>query len=330
MRCVALAQAFRCAGHAAAFACRPLVGNGMALIREHGFSAREINADDMQQDAEATVALAATLSAKTVLVDLSHTDTLASREEFIGFLRALTVAGLRVAVIEGMNEECISLDEPLPVAAVIVPYLGAGKYNYKLAPYSRLFAGETYFPLRSEFHRIPSPARLVPDQAMRILVAIGGGNVAGLNRQVVEALARLECGSLTVRVLGTVDDAEDMPVPVEIIPYAPDMPELIAWADCALIGSGLTRYETAYVGTPSIVFSLNTKHARMVQDFADTGAVVAGGIFSETPSALMADTIRNLLHDKALRARMAVIGPALIDGKGAARLAAAFEYIAAL
>lgn len=329
MRCIALASALGDAGHTATFLCRPLRGNAMALIRDRGFSAYEINADDMQRDAEETVELAYRVGAKTILVDLSHADTLDHRDQFIAFLHSLTKAGLSVAVIEGMNDECISLDMPLSVAAVIVPYLGAGKLDYKLDPGGRLFAGEKYFPLRKEFHCVERPARLPLDRATRILVSIGGGNVASFSRNVIEALAKLECSNLTVKVLGNVDGIGDLTFPVEIIPYAQDMPELIAWADCAVIGSGLTRYETAYLGTPSIIFSLNAEHARMAQDFADLEAAVVGGIFSEISPALMAASIRSLLDDKALRARMAAIGPALIDGKGAARLAAAIGSIAA-
>jgi len=324
MRCLALAKALEDADYSATFACRSLAGDGIALIRERGFYAEEIDADDMQKDAEATQALAETLGVKTILVDLSHADTLAFREGFIGFLRTLTAADFQVAVIEGMNEECISLNEPLPVAAVIIPYFGASEYHYKLAPQSCLFAGETFFPLRAEFLSLATRARKVSSPATRILVAIGGGNVDRLNRQVVEALARLERDRLEVKVLGVIAGPGDFPLQVEVIPYASNMAELIAWADCAVIGSGLMRYEVAYVGTPSIVFSLNAEHARMVQDFAKTGAALAGGVFSETSSAMMADAIRSLMDDKVLRASMAAIGPTLIDGKGAARLVAAF------
>ena len=41
-------------------------------------------------------------------------------------------------------------------------------------------------------------------------------------------------------------------------------------SDIAILGSGLIRYEAALLGTPSLVFSRNKNHARLVQEFADS------------------------------------------------------------
>lgn len=321
MRCIALAQALQNSGRTVAFACRSSPGNGINLIRQRGFPAYALAANNMAQDAKATLDLTVALGATAVLVDLSHADTLTCCVSFIDFLGVLSAAALHVALIEGMDEECLSLRTVLPVASVIVPYLGADKHDYKLASFGRLFAGETYFPLRTEFHRLVRRSKSIPEQATRILVAIGGGDVTRLNRQVIEALAQLEHKAFTVRVLGAVECVETLPMSVEVIAYSQEMPELIDWADCAIIGSGLTRYETAYAGTPAVVFSLNRQHARMVEDFAATGAVLAGGIFSEISQLKMKDVIRSILYDETHRSRMAAAGPVLIDGKGAARLA---------
>ena len=82
-----------------------------------------------------------------------------------------------------MNSECISLENYLPVHAVIIPYLGANKLKLKLFPDCHSFAGEKYFPLRSEFINFSKPKRSIPEQASHILVALGGGNSGKLNQR---------------------------------------------------------------------------------------------------------------------------------------------------
>ena len=60
----------------------------------------------------------------------------------------------------------------------------------------------------------------------------------------------------------------------------------------------------------------------MVCSFADTGAVLSGGVLSKISSAEMAEMIMNVIYDEELRKSMSAAGPSIIDGNGAKRLAA--------
>ena len=320
-RCIALAQALVEVGQVPIFVCAPKVGNGIKRINELGFIVHKVVADNLIGDANFTLALARDLGVTNIVVDMCNSENIASRNDFIKFFYKLADSAFNIVVIEGMNKECISLKTPLPVEAVVIPYFGAENFNYKISASCHLFAGEKFFPLRKEFHHFFENNRLISDKATNLLVAIGGGDVSNYNIKILDAIELFADAQLKVKVIGGLKNVKNIPFSVENIPYTSEMPSLISWADCAVIGSGLTRYETAFLGTPSVVFSINSEHDKMVSNFALTGAAVSGGIISKTLPAVMAKTISEVLHSKSARSKMATTGPKIIDGKGAKRLA---------
>ena len=72
-------------------------------------------------------------------------------------------------------------------------------------------------------------------------------------------------------------------------------------SDIAILGSGLIRYEAALLGTPSLVFSRNKNHARLVQEFADSELCVHGGIINDLPESKIANSILAIRGDLELR-----------------------------
>jgi spore coat polysaccharide biosynthesis predicted glycosyltransferase SpsG len=101
-----------------------------------------------------------------------------------------------------------------------------------------------------------------------------------------------------------------------------DIPESLAkqmqWCDVAVAASGLTKYELAASGTPTVLFSIDAHHDASNSAFAALDITEDLGA-SPTPERI-ADATRALLLDRERRERMAQMGQRLIDGKGAERL----------
>ena len=321
MRCIAIAQALVNFGFSPIFVCRRLEGNAIEMIREHGFNIFILTSDTWKKDAEELLTISKKIGIKNILVDLSHQDTLGDRDGFVFFLNILTQSKFKVSLIEGMRGECISLDLPLPVANVIVPYFGADKFSYKLAPESNLYVGERFFPLRSEFLKLMQKSRITKRVAKNILVTLGGGDIGDFNGLIIEALMFIKSESLSIKVVGSFNTKLKLGSNIEVIPYTKNIAELMLWADFAVIGSGLTRYETSFIGLPSIVFSLNIEHANMVKEFADTGSIIDGGVFFESSAEDISESIKKVLMNKNLRLNMRASGMSLIDGNGSGRIA---------
>ena len=326
MRCVAIAQALKASGTDVTFVTKKLPGDAAAIVRAFGFEVSALPGDlDWRHDAAATIEAVRSCSAHLMVIDLNHAGTLADERGFVEFLVALRKAGLILTVMEGLDAECISMRRPLPAAAIVVPYLNADKREYDILPGSVVFAGTQYVPLRSNFNG--ATLKAIAPVARRILVSLGGGDVAQYQSRVVDALAALD-HDLDLRVTGQLDIEPAGRGKVEILGRTANMAALIDWADLAIIGSGLTRYETAALGTPSLSFSLRAEHAPILEESAAEGFTEHGGVLKQKTQVQIADAAHRLIVDAELRARMSRRGLCVVDGQGASRLATGIRALA--
>jgi len=101
--------------------------------------------------------------------------------------------------------------------------------------------------------------------------------------------------------------------------HAPDeLVESMLWCDLAVSTSGLTKYELAATGTPSILVSIDSFHERANRPFAKKGSAYSLG-FKFTKEKL-AKEVELLLENHQKRAAMTKIGTSLVDGGGTGRI----------
>jgi hypothetical protein len=92
-------------------------------------------------------------------------------------------------------------------------------------------------------------------------------------------------------------------------------------ADVAVVGGGVTLYEACCTGTPAIGVSVVPAQRPTILGFARLGAVRDGGSARHVCRA--ASEVSRLIEEPALRASVARTGRAVVDGRGARRVAAA-------
>ena len=169
-----------------------------------------------------------------------------------------------------------------------------------------------------------------PSSRPTVLVAMGGSDPHGLTLRTGKALSGLE-PSLRIRfVIGTgmKDGAQvarglvALRSNYETIEGADDLTTEYASADLALCAFGVTAYELATLGVPAIYLGLTDDHAASASAFADAGMGRSLGVADRVPDAEIARAVQGLMNKPQARREMRNAGLSLMDGRGAARIAA--------
>ena len=189
------------------------------------------------------------------------------------------------------------------------------------------YEGPAYAILDPAFARVPRRLSSMVSEP-RILVSMGGSDPCGLTLQALCAVDSME---------------EPFHVTVAIGPAFLHEVELRSWlagarrryecrredslldlmvnSDLALVSFGTTVYELAAAGLPAIALSITEDHAQSAEVFAQLGSLMHLGLFSNVSDEQIRSAVRELLNGPQLRLGMAQRGQALVDGKGAERVA---------
>lgn len=277
---------------------------------------------------------AAAMGARAVLID-----GYAFRPAWLQQLRA---QDLRVACVDDLGAADLQVD------LVLMPNAGAVAPDLAISP---VLAGALYTPVRAEFTGL-SPKVAPQPGRRRLLVTCGGSDPAGLTGLALSAaLAVMQYpdvkGNLTVQVdvvlgsavpltqVAAVDQLASAVPSVRILREVADMAALMAQADVALTAAGTTCWELAAAGVPMLVVPVAANQATVVQGILSAQAGITAGQAPQAAdpaqalSALPLPTAQELeraLHrlltlGDAEWLAMSRAGQALIDGRGAARIA---------
>ena len=263
-----------------------------------------------------------------IVMDAAHSVTLEKKSEFEKLLFHLSKRFPSVALIDATGAQ--SLREhfvSLPVDFVIAPY--AGEKEEANASSYRLLAGPEYFILPSEYNGISKKA--IRKDVDRILVTCGGADPANITLKILAALSKLSFPVLSVRVavgpmfpnslaMNIRKLVEPMTHHIEILSAPASLFPHIQWCDFAIATSGLTKYELAATGTPSILISPDLEHAKVNLPFVALGTTKDLGFNRTVSSERLAEEIKALIQNQRARKVMAANGQKTLDGNGAFRI----------
>jgi RimJ/RimL family protein N-acetyltransferase len=197
---------------------------------------------------------------------------------------------------------------------------------------TRLLLGPTYALLRDEFLPWIGWKRSIPEQARKILITLGGSDPDNVSEQILQSLTFLESKDLeVVLVVGSGNPhvqalqaaSERCPVPVRIARDVQDMPVLMAWADVAIAGAGVTSYELCYMGLPSLLLVVAENQRRVAERLSELGVAVHAGTAREFRRELFAEQLNALIESPQRRGAMCHGARELVDGLGSERVRAA-------
>jgi UDP-2,4-diacetamido-2,4,6-trideoxy-beta-L-altropyranose hydrolase len=241
-----------------------------------------------------------------------------------GYHKNIRALGKRLLVIDDMAH----LDH-YAADIVLNQNIDAAGRAYATAAFTRLLLGSRYILLRPEFVARTPRQGSIKGPARRLLVTLGGADSDNVTLTVMRALETINSNALeALIVVGSAnphrrqirDAAGRSRLPMRVVENAPDMAELMAWADVAVSAGGSTCWELAYMGVPTLAITMAENQLAVVEGLARTGAIVKLGWHHDLSTAELAQAIQDLVSDVAARTRMQGCGRTLVDGMGAKRV----------
>ena len=318
MRCLALIEALRAAGHVVQVCTTALPERVAAAMRTTGSTITHIAAqpgDDA--DAIATSALATLHGSDWVIAD--------GYCFAVAWQARVRATGVRLALLDD-EARAARWDADL----LLNQNAGVSMAAYAAsAPGAVLLLGPRYALLRTAFETWRGWLREVPPLARHLLLTLGGADPDNLTARLIPGLAG--CEGLAVRVLLGAANPHRAAVTAAVagaagaatftvLDHVDDMAAQMAWADLAISAGGSTLWELAFMQVPSLVLVLADNqrggaHACEAAGMAD----VIGDEAAIDPVAV-GQAVRALRGDAAVRAAMARAGRQLVDGDGAHRV----------
>ncbi|MBI4644486.1 MAG: UDP-2,4-diacetamido-2,4,6-trideoxy-beta-L-altropyranose hydrolase, partial [Deltaproteobacteria bacterium] len=318
MRCLALAQAWQAVGGKVLFAVAGEESARAAMQVAPGFEVASLDVSlGGPEDLARTVDLALTRKALRVVVDGYHFDA--------AYQEGLKNAGLQVLFIDDFGHA----DHYRSDWVLNQNIYGDASMYPSLAPHTRLLLGPRYFLLREEFWAWASRPREMPAQARKVLVTLGGSDPQNATLKVVSALRRVEwpgleamvvAGAVNSQVKELAASLKEAPFPGRVEQNAGNMAELMRWADVAIAAGGITCYELAFMGVPTLMLILADNQRLNGEFFESRGVAVNLGGFADLDLSKTAASLTELLGAAGKRAEMSRRGRNLVDGQGVWRV----------
>lgn len=206
---------------------------------------------------------------------------------------------------------------------------GATRYVGKVPAGCRQLLGPRFALLRPEFASWHARAAVRGGAVRRLLIAFGGVDAANHTLVAIEAVASSGFdGAVDVVIGGAHPAPADVRAACErrgftLHVQTDHLAALMAAADVSIGAGGVTVWERACLGLPAVAISVADNQCRPLRDAAEAGIVVAPDL---RPDAVTAGTLARhlvaLIENSALRTSISRQGMAMVDGGGAARVAA--------
>jgi spore coat polysaccharide biosynthesis predicted glycosyltransferase SpsG len=190
----------------------------------------------------------------------------------------------------------------------------------------RLCVGWEWVILRSQF-----AGSLAPRHSSKgsLLIAMGGSDPAGLTLKAVRAVDRLDGDFEPVIILGSGFCHWQSLQPLlgkarrqfTVREDVSEMSAAMADADLAICSFGMTAYELAAMGVPTVYACLTEDHEESASALVAAGMGISVGVDDQHTETRLIAAVERLLVDENARTQMSVRARELVDGRGASRIA---------
>lgn len=325
MRCIAFAEGLSERGYRPILLLKGLGIQSEELINKVPFETEFLPSDiSLEEDVHLTLETARENSVQLLGTDICHALTLVDRSTLDEYLQNLQ---------NQFSTLCLtgSQDIDFPSDVVVSPYYRSNYPEISEDMRNRYLFGPDYFIFRGEFIRAAAVEYSVNEYARRILVSIGGSDNVELTIKISQGLRLLENTDLHVRIVIGPAYPEHIEVKVrellsacdiklDILHGCSDMAAEMLWADIAVIGDGLTKYEAAVTGTPCITLSRPDSDETMNAEFARAGSSIHLGNGAQISAEKLERELHRVCTNYSMRMQMSEKGRMLVDGRGVGRI----------
>ena len=318
MRCLALAQAWKDAGGSVIFAMAAEMPVIECRLKGDGFVINRISAKlGSERDAALTADLAISLNACFVVVDGYYFSA--------EYQERLKKEELNLLFIDDYGHaKCYCAD------LVLNQNISAREELYRERdPSTELLLGSQFVLFRKEFQNWCDWQRNNPEIAVKILVSLGGSDSNNVTLKILEALQGLTSHKVEMKVVAGCGNShiseleaasKESHFSTWLVRNVSNMPELMAWADMAIISGGTTSYETAFMGLPSMITVIAENQVQVAEKLADIGAAVNLGWYHKLTGDCIKKEALEMMVNWSARVSMSRISRQIVDGRGTSRV----------
>lgn len=295
-RCIALAEAFRLFGIGSTFAGMfdPAARQKIAISDfKHVSLSQPVNTEKGVQELSSVPTVR---DADFIVIDSYRADE--------GYLSDFKSRGKATVVIDDFRAlEAYTCD-------VIMNFtVGASSLGYPDGP--TLLLGPQFLPARRQLVdlRPRSIERQRRGPVRNLLVAIGGSDPKGIAARIVRVLHKKH------RELCLCAISENQPElstllndfsPVSrVLPRQPDLSKPLLWADAAITGGGMIKYESAYMGVPAAAIAQNDGQDGESKALSRRGLVFDLGLADSLADEQLESALHEFLSDAEERGDLA-------------------------
>jgi spore coat polysaccharide biosynthesis predicted glycosyltransferase SpsG len=328
MRCLGFADGLGSVGVRSTFLVRDSneISIVKRLIRSRGYHVATVpRGSSLQEDARFTVGLASECT--LVVTDLCYAEMLEKPDDLSAFHTILKRNAKFVLTLDnGTGINYVS-------DVIVVPYYRTKPPQYTVDASQTVLVGPSYFIFRPEFIEAAKVPRKIRAIARNLLVTVSSSDAFNLTVKIAHAVVRLDPESVDVKfVIGAgfasairrelTGILRGWPGKSEVLIEPGNMGELMLWSDLAITGEGLTKYETAVTGAPSIMISQFDTHSELIREFEKAGTTLHLGAGHDLHEDDIVEAIVRVSKDMNLRRSMSRKGKAMVDGRGVERVIA--------
>lgn len=289
----------------------PYYNLGEKYLKESGFSYKVYT--DLQLEANSVSELTTLKSTNASLIIIDRLETTE------GLIKGLRSKGTKVVTFDDYGEGRVFAD--LAISAIFDDVIET----------DNLFSGYEYLVLSREAY-VPTP---VKPELRNIVATFGGHDARDLCQFFLENLKKLTVASRVNIVLGSCNEAilskhtdyvanNQLEDQVEFFVRPSNYHEIIANADMAVTSGGLSIFEFAAYGVPSIGLPQYKHQLRTIEKLRDESISFLGSDGMRLSSDVFKDSFDRLASNHNCRKKMALNASNKVSGGGANKIANLF------
>ena len=318
MRCLALAQAWQDTGGQAVFAMAESTEAIRVRLASESCNVGSISsAPASSGDIQQTIGIARERDCEWIVVDGYQFG-----EEY---QRGLKASGAKVLFLDDYGHgQQYSADIVLNQSVAASPSFYSNRSED-----TRLVLGPRYALLRREFSPWRDWKRKIPAVCARLLVSMGGSDEHNVTATAVHALCLMGAKGLQTTVLVGASNPyarnlqrqiDRSGQEIEIRTNVCNVGEIMAQADVAISAAGTTCWELCLLSLPSLLIDIADNQTAVAVEMHKRQCAIHVGDRTAKPQAI-AEALNSVCGDAERRGLLSENSRALVDGRGAARVA---------
>ena len=304
---------------------------GVEKIKQAGFSVKTVETTgSIDKDAENVLNQAKEFAADLIMVDLLRVKRVDQGAVVINddYFLKLKSSGLPLVAV---FDDTVMLETS---ADLVVNFHICQDENYynSLSSKDKYLIGPKYALLDENYSELGKIKKDIPDICGTVFVNQGGSDPYALTAKIIRSLMKINMNNRIDIVVGAALTKEHLDEIEALGRQCPDnykfyynvkphqMRELMNNADFAVTAAGNTLYELCALGVASLIISHHKDHDDVAEEFARRKAAVNLGIGTQLSEADIAEAVKKIADDAALRKRLSSKARRLADGCGALRV----------